>query len=128
MFARNQSQIAGHLLAALEPRDIAEGHAKASEVIGPTPGCVISNRACACSSAACCAAWIQLADLLVQTLQQPQQVLAPPPAAQPSSGSSRNAFCPASVHSLRFFCTPRFSIRCCNPFFTRVRISTSLCR
>ena len=38
VFARNQPEIAGHLLAAGEARDIAHRDHNASDVIGPTPG------------------------------------------------------------------------------------------
>ncbi len=48
--------------------------------------------------------------------------------AQGFNGSSRNNFCPAWLHSVAFFCIPLFMERCCSSFFTRLRISTSLCR
>ena len=57
---------------------------------------------------------VELVDLFVWARHQPQQILSPVRCP------SRRAFCPASVHSLLFFCKPRFSAKCCNPFFTRV--------
>ena len=49
----------------------------ASEVIGPTPGCVISNRACSLPSAARLRRLIQLADLDIEHRPQPLQILSP---------------------------------------------------
>ena len=64
---------------------------------------------------------------VLQIRQQVQQIVSPPrrPAIQ---SSPRNSSCPARVHSFRFFCIPWFSAMCCNWFFTRVRICTSVCR
>src|SRR2546430_3984651 len=56
VFARNQSQITGHLFASLEAADLADGQHESQPVFGPTPACVISNLACGFSSAACCTA------------------------------------------------------------------------
>jgi hypothetical protein len=56
-------------------------------------------------------------------------VAADPGAVLPVSGSSSSSFRPAAaLHSLLFRCTPWFSARCCNSFFTCRRILTSLCR
>jgi hypothetical protein len=39
-----------------------------------------------------------------------------------------NSALPRTPHRAFFFCSPLFNARCCKPFFTRVRISTSLCQ
>src|SRR6266852_2049644 len=99
----------------------------ASAVFGPTPGWVISNFACGFSSAACCTAqssvpicWFNIASSPSKSSRRH--------AAQGFKGNSRNIFCPAWLHSVRFFCTPLFKERCCSSFFTRLRMITSLCR
>src|SRR2546421_11677452 len=52
ILARDQPQITGDLLTPLKPACIPDVRTKANDVIGPTPGCVISRRAFSLSSAA----------------------------------------------------------------------------
>ncbi len=79
----------------------------ASAVIGPTPGCVLNSCAILSLSRFFFRRLVQLANPLIETLQQPQQVLTPPCGPALEYGNSRNAFCPAALHSLPFFCIPR---------------------
>ena len=78
MFARNQSQIAGHLLAALEAPNVTDGEREGQRgdrthawLCHPQPRLLVPF-------GRLLRHLVQLADLAVQTFQQSQQVLAPP--------------------------------------------------
>ena len=126
VFARNQPQIAGHLLAALETASPRRWSAQTPtrsrshpRMRHQQPRLLVARRRCFHSL-------VQLADLAIQHRQQPQQIFSPA-AVQPSSGSAPTPPTRLTPQPA-FFCMPRFSARCCNWFLTCVRISTSFCR
>ena len=128
LLARNQSQITRHLLASWKPAHVANGQhigqrrvRAHSRLRHQQPGLRILFRRLLHRL-------VQLADLLVQ---HPQATPASLPAGMPprvlTAARAATSVPPGST-AWASVCIPLFMERCCSSFFTRLRISTSLCR